>query len=149
MGCRIYQHSQLETKNIEHVDAEIWSPFARPDRSTNAYMINEEDVALCLLQQLFKLLGLKSPFFFSLTLRSQKQIRDVGGFAGVNPPILKLAQGVYEKTCMICVVQISCNIFNTKYLKDLDIRISDNNLAKFPLYPQFLYSLLHRSLGFL
>ena len=50
---------------------------------------------------------------------------------------------------MICVVPISYNIFNTRYLKDLDIRISDNNLAEFPLFSQFLCPLLHRSLGFL
>ena len=86
------------------VDAEIWSPFARPDHPTNACMINGEDAALCLLRQLLKLLGLESPFFFSLTLRSHKQIRDASGFAGVNPPMLKLAQGVYGKTCMISVV---------------------------------------------
>ncbi|KAK9221523.1 hypothetical protein WN944_009950 [Citrus x changshan-huyou] len=41
---------------------------------------------------------LELPFLLPLSLRSQKWIRDAGGFAGVNPPMPKLAQGVYGKT---------------------------------------------------
>ncbi|KAK9200489.1 hypothetical protein WN944_015687 [Citrus x changshan-huyou] len=56
------------------VDAEICSPFARPDLSTNVYVI-----------------------------------RDAGGFTGVNPPMPKLAQGVYGKTLLSHVsVYSSC-----------------------------------------
>ena len=55
--------TNIKLKKIKIVDAEIWSPFAWPDRSTNACIFNGEDDALCLLQQLFKLLGLESPFF--------------------------------------------------------------------------------------
>ena len=50
---------------------------------------------------------------------------------------------------MICVVQISCNILNTKCIKDLDIRISDINLAEFPIFPQFSSPFFHRFLGLL
>ena len=87
-----------EAGSMIPVDAEIWSPFAQPDRSTNACMVNGEDATLSLLQQLFELLGLESPFFFFLIPRSQKQIRDANSFAGVNPPMIKLAQGVCGKT---------------------------------------------------
>ncbi|KAL9456568.1 hypothetical protein AB3S75_005737 [Citrus x aurantiifolia] len=43
-------------------------------------------------------LELESFPFFSINLRSLKRIRDAGGFAGVNPPMPKLVQGVYGKT---------------------------------------------------
>ncbi|KAK9180626.1 hypothetical protein WN944_023759 [Citrus x changshan-huyou] len=68
------------------------------DRSTNACVVNGEDTAVSLLQQFPELLGFESPFIFFLSLRSQKHIRDADGFAGVNRPKLKLAQGVYGKT---------------------------------------------------
>ncbi|KAK9199241.1 hypothetical protein WN944_014429 [Citrus x changshan-huyou] len=70
------------------VDAEICSPLDRPDFFTNAYVID------CLLEPL----GWESPSFLSLDLRSRKWVRDAGGFAGVNPPMPKLAQGLYGKT---------------------------------------------------
>ena len=80
------------------VDAEIWSPFDRPDWFTNTCIDKGTDAAIHQFQQFLELLGPKSPFFFLSGLRSQKQIRDAGGFSGVNPPILKLVQGVYGKT---------------------------------------------------
>ena len=80
------------------VDAEICSPFARPDLYTNVYVINNEDVNFFLLRRSLQSLKFELSFFLSLSLRSQKWIRDVGGFTGVNPPMPKLAQGVYGKT---------------------------------------------------
>ena len=81
-----------------HVDVEICSPFIGPDLFTNVYVVNREDVTFFLFQRLLEFLGLESPFLLFLSLRSQKRIRDAGGFTGVNPPMLKLAQGVYGKT---------------------------------------------------
>ena len=80
------------------VDAEICSPFARPDTYTNVHVINNEDINSFLLRRLLLLVKLELSLFFSLSMRSQKWIRDAGGFAGVNPPMPKLAQGVYGKT---------------------------------------------------
>ena len=82
----------------QNVDAEICSPFTRPDLFTNVYVINREDVTFFLFQRLLESLGFESPFLLFLSLRSQKQIRDADGFTGVNLPMLKLAQGVYGKT---------------------------------------------------
>ena len=48
---------------------------------------------------------------------------------------------------MICVVHISCNILNTKCIKDLDIWIPDYNLTEF--YSQFVSPLFHLFLGLL
>ncbi|KAK9180042.1 hypothetical protein WN943_029249 [Citrus x changshan-huyou] len=52
------------------VDAEIWSSFVRSNRSTNVRIVHEEKI----------------------------QVRDTGGFAGVNPLILKSVQSVYGKS---------------------------------------------------
>ena len=80
------------------VDAEICSPFARPDLYTNTYVVEREDVNFFFLQRSLKSLELESSFFLLLNLRSQKWIKDANGFTGVNPPMSKLAQGVYGKT---------------------------------------------------
>ena len=49
---------------------------------------------------------------------------------------------------MICVVQISYNILNTKCIKDSDIRISNINLAEFPLFLYFCVPFLIDFLAF-
>ena len=81
----------------QNVDAEIWSPVARPDWFTNVCVDKEEEVTLHQLQQSPELVGPNSLFFFFPSLRSHKQIKDVGGFSGVNPLMLKSVQGVYGK----------------------------------------------------
>ncbi|KAK9177962.1 hypothetical protein WN943_027152 [Citrus x changshan-huyou] len=68
-----------------------FSPFGE-DLHTNVCSINNEDVSLSLLQRSLLLPTLDFSFFFSLCMRSQKYVRDAGGFAGVNPPMPKLAQ---------------------------------------------------------
>ena len=85
-------------RRCQNVDVEICSPFARPDLSTNVYVVTKEDVTFFLFQLLLKPLGLESPFLLSLNLHSQKRIRDAGNFTAVNPPMSKSAQGVYGKT---------------------------------------------------
>ena len=62
----------------QNVDAEICSPFARPDLYTNAYVVGREDVNFFLLDRSLKSLELESPFLLLLNLRSQKWIRDAG-----------------------------------------------------------------------
>ena len=81
----------------QNVDAEICSLFTRPNLFINVYVVNREDVTFFLFQRLFEFLGLELPFLLFLSLRSQKRIRDAGGFTGVNPLMLKLAQSVYRK----------------------------------------------------
>ena len=50
-------------RRLQNVDAEIYSPFARPDLSTNVYVVSSEDVTLFLFQRLFKSLGRNHPSF--------------------------------------------------------------------------------------
>ncbi|KAH9689125.1 putative UDP-glucuronate:xylan alpha-glucuronosyltransferase 4 [Citrus sinensis] len=86
-------NGSILSKNTSRVvDAEICSPFARPDLSTNVYVVSREEVTLFSLRLLLKPLGLESPILILLNLRSQKRIRDAGGFIGVNPPMPKSAQ---------------------------------------------------------
>ncbi|KAK9181563.1 hypothetical protein WN944_024700 [Citrus x changshan-huyou] len=68
---------------------------------TNVYVINSEDVNFFLLRRSFWPPKLELSFLLPLSLRSQKWIRDAGGIAGVNPPMPKLAQGVYGKTVQL------------------------------------------------
>ena len=70
----------------------------RLDWFTNACIDKGTEAAIHQLQQFPELLGPKSPVFFLPGLRSQKQIRDASGFSGINPSILNLVQGVYEKS---------------------------------------------------
>ena len=64
---------------------------------TFMWLVEKMSLSSC-FNDCLKLQELESPCFLLLSLRSQKWIRDTGGFTGVNPPMPKLAQGVYEKT---------------------------------------------------
>ena len=96
------------------VDAEISSPFARPNWITNGCIDDDEKVALHKLLHLTELLGLKWLVFFFSDLRAQKQIRGASGFSGGNPPILKSVCGVYRKTIWFLFMHINYNVFREK-----------------------------------
>ncbi|KAH9681814.1 Amino oxidase domain-containing protein [Citrus sinensis] len=87
-------HPKAPHRRRQNVDAEIWSSFTRPDCSTNVRVAQEGKVVLSLLQQLPVFLEPESPFLSFPSMCSQKQVRDAGGFTGVNPPMLKLEQGL-------------------------------------------------------
>ncbi|KAK9180984.1 hypothetical protein WN944_024121 [Citrus x changshan-huyou] len=125
------------------VDAKICSSSVRPDLHTNVCSINNEDVSLSLLQRSLLLPTLDFSFFFSLCMRSQKYVRDAGGFAGVNPPMPKLAQGIYGKTVQLRFQQL----FRIGSLL-VPERGLDTIRQSFP-FSQFFLPILHRFLSLL
>ncbi|KAK9229324.1 hypothetical protein WN944_022286 [Citrus x changshan-huyou] len=74
-----------------------------------------------------------------------KHIRDAGGFTGVNPPMLKLAQGVYEKTrfgawqncrdfvrsCPLSLGdELLVGLYSLHSTEEIRLRVRDEDIAK-------------------
>ncbi|KAH9681823.1 Amino oxidase domain-containing protein [Citrus sinensis] len=103
-------HPKAPHRRRQNVDAEIWSSFTRPDCSTNVRVAQEGKVVLSLLQQLPVFLEPESPFLSFPSMCSQKQVRDAGGFTGVNPPMLKLEQDPHGSPTTESWVNVGCHV---------------------------------------
>ncbi|KAH9751888.1 hypothetical protein KPL71_014485 [Citrus sinensis] len=67
------------------------------------------------------------PFLSFPSLCSQKQVRDAGGFAGVNPPMLKLEQGVHGWRMPVHdVLPRLCSCYSAGEIR---LRVRDEDIA--------------------
>ncbi|KAH9751887.1 hypothetical protein KPL71_014485 [Citrus sinensis] len=75
------------------------------------------------------------PFLSFPSLCSQKQVRDAGGFAGVNPPMLKLEQGVHGWRMPVHdVLPRLCSCYSAGEIR---LRVRDEDIADLDLKRAF------------
>ncbi|KAH9681821.1 Amino oxidase domain-containing protein [Citrus sinensis] len=127
----------------QNVDAEIWSSFTRPDCSTNVRVAQEGKVVLSLLQQLPVFLEPESPFLSFPSMCSQKQVRDAGGFTGVNPPMLKLEQAEEIRLRVTCPNMM-------EFLESLgaDMEISNMSFSKKNVLGPYFWQIIREIMKF-
>ncbi|KAH9681825.1 Amino oxidase domain-containing protein [Citrus sinensis] len=136
-------HPKAPHRRRQNVDAEIWSSFTRPDCSTNVRVAQEGKVVLSLLQQLPVFLEPESPFLSFPSMCSQKQVRDAGGFTGVNPPMLKLEQAEEIRLRVTCPNMM-------EFLESLgaDMEISNMSFSKKNVLGPYFWQIIREIMKF-
>ncbi|KAH9681822.1 Amino oxidase domain-containing protein [Citrus sinensis] len=150
-------HPKAPHRRRQNVDAEIWSSFTRPDCSTNVRVAQEGKVVLSLLQQLPVFLEPESPFLSFPSMCSQKQVRDAGGFTGVNPPMLNWHMPVHDILLRLCScysaeeirLRVTCpNMMEFLESLGADMEISNMSFSKKNVLGPYFWQIIREIMKF-
>ena len=126
-------------RRCQNIDAEIWSPFARPNWLTNGCTDNDENAALHKLLRFHRLLRLKFPSSsFKTCVHINKSEASV-----VFPVKTLLCLSQYErfsrKLCKLSSCTLTTMLSKKSVVKAFMKLNSDANLAEFFPLPFFVY----------